>query len=228
MSVKRKAPSFNPVVVYDAMGYARLYWIAAEREGEIVRLLMADTTRYDLFTRDILIGQMGELGSPVRYVCSQKEVSEVAARMKISAMQFGATPEAIRLLGLVCPLTKEEEVQMAKEKLAPKADKEGLKAAAKAAPVGGKKADAAPKQRGNPEALAKAREANTAKLEELKKDKRKITATEKGKSKLAKVDATDKLSIMIKAKTVGAAITGGDVAFRDIAYAEKVGLIELA
>lgn len=93
------------------------------------------------------------------------------------ALKEGATPEAIRLLGELSPWTTREEKEMA-EKLKAKAsaakpDKEGLKSAAKSAPVGGKNA---PKKRGNAEALAKARAArssgpDTRKITKLKKPK---------------------------------------------------------
>jgi len=94
------------------------------------------------------------------------------------ALQGGATPEAIRLLGEISPWTAREEKIMA-EKLKSKAsaakpDKEGLKSAAKAAPVGGK--GAAKPKKGNAEALAKARAArasgpDTRKITKLKKPK---------------------------------------------------------
>lgn len=91
-------------------------------------------------------------------------------RLKSKALQYGATLEAVQLLGALMPLTREEEACMADQKLARKAaDTEGLKAAAKktsvkaTAPKPEPKA-AAPKaepakRKGNPEALAKAREA---------------------------------------------------------------------
>lgn len=228
---KGKTFTFQPFCLYDAMGYVRQVWLAAERNGETVKLLLSDTTRLELHTRDIAIGQCGPVGGRTRYIVSEQDPSEMAEVFKRSAMKYGATPEAIRLLGRFAPITKEELSIMADKKLAPKkGDAEALKNAAKAAPVGGGKAapaKAAPK--GNPAALEKARAVNAAKAEELKKDKRKITATEKGSAKIKKSgDPTDKLAIMVKAKTVGAAITGGEVAFKDIAYAEKVGLIELS
>lgn len=223
-----KRSSFKPVVIYDTMGYIRSYQIAVCAEGEEVEMLMCDGTRLEVYTRGIIAGQIGE---GARYGISEKDPVVLGLVFKDKALRLGATPDAIRLLGLLLPISKEELNTMADKKLAPKkGDAEGLKSAAKKAPVGGGKAAAAekPAKKGNMEALEKARAVTAAKNEELKKDKRKITATEKGKAKAAKSEATDKLNIMIKAKTVGAAISSGDVAFKDIAYAEKVGLIELA
>jgi hypothetical protein len=118
----------------------------------------------------------------------------------------------------MCPLTKEEEILMPKL-----ARKDELKAAAKATPVAVKKPIAKARSNGADQ-LA---EAASRKRDELLADKRKIVATDKGKAKLAKVEDDDKLAIMVAAKTVGAAIETDEVAFRDISYAEKVGLIDL-
>lgn len=90
------------------------------------------------------------------------------------ALENGATPEAVRLLGELSPWNKKEEAIMA-EKLkakgsAAKPDKEGLKSAAKKTPV------AKGKPRGNPEALAKARAARQS-----TPDTRKITPKIKAK-----------------------------------------------
>lgn len=132
---------------------------------------------------------------------------KLALEFKRVALDKGATPEAIRLLGTLIPLTKKECSIMA-EKLKAKAtakktaDSKGLKAAAKAAPVakGAKEAAAAPKRRGNPEALKKAREARANKGP----DTRKIKALKKVKE----LDARDgtfrrkMLEDLISSKTV--------------------------
>lgn len=54
-------------------------------------------------------------------------------------------------------------------------------------------------------------------------DSAKITATEKGKAKAAKLPASDRLNQMIKAGTVGAALKIASSA--DIRYAERTGLL---
>lgn len=75
--------------------------------------------------------------------------------LKAQAIEGGATPEAIRLLGKVTHLTRKEEAEMAaKEKLRKKAEK----------PVGGggKVAKEKGVRKGNPEALKKARETRAA------------------------------------------------------------------
>jgi hypothetical protein len=107
---------------------------------------------------------------------TEVELKKTIAHLRYMALEYGAAPEAIRLLGSLEPWTKKEEAIMA-EKLKSKAsaakpDKEGLKAAAKKAPVAPK--GAAPKRKGNADALAKARAAKGP-------DNRKIKALIKAK-----------------------------------------------
>lgn len=203
--VKRKS-KFSPLVVYDATGMVREYWLAAHVGGDDAVLLVRSTARDYIYVREMLIGQIGPAGSGCRFVSADKEPEDLVPRYKEYAMSHGATPEAIRLLGQFCPLTHEEEEVMA-EKLKPKgaksADKEGLKAAAKAAPVGGKKAAEAPKKKGNHEALAKAREAAAERKSAL---------------------AAEKITILVKAKDSG--LRGGRLAkleFVEKAKPKKVG-----
>lgn len=99
---------------------------------------------------------------PGRYQKLDAPLGEHVRTLTKLAKEHGATLEAIQLLGVLTPLTKEDENTMATTKLSRKdGDKEGLKAAAKTAPVGGKAA-AAPKaptiRKGNADALKKARE----------------------------------------------------------------------
>lgn len=192
---------FKPVVVYDSMGFIRQLQIAACADGEDVTLLMSDTTRYEVFTREVL---MGQIGPGARYAISEKDPSAIALQFKERALRHGATPEAVRLLGLLCPFSKEELNTMAEKKLAPKkGDAEGLKSAAKKAPVGGGKAEKAPARKGNPEALAKAREASSAKQDAFK---------------------AEKLTVLVKAKDSG--LRGGRLAkleFVEKAKPKKVG-----
>ena len=217
----KRSNAFKPVVVYDAMSYMRQYWLAVEQDGEDIRLIISDTTRHYLHAREVLLGQIGLPGHKTRLVISEKDPHEVARGMKLFAMKWGATPEAVRLLGKVCPLTDEEEHNMPKL-----ARKDELKAAAKEAPVAKKTAAAAkPRTANGQEDVFE--EARTARREAMLADKRKIVATDKGKAKLAKVDDEDKLSIMITARTVGAAIETEEVSMRDINYAEKIGLVDL-
>lgn len=223
---------FQPVVVYDSMGFIRQLYIAAEAVGEDVTLLISDTTKDYLFTREVLIGQIGQ---GARYAISEKDPANIAHNFKERAMKYGATPEAIRLLGLITPISDEEYDDMAAaNKLAPKkGDAAALKDAAKKTPVGGKggaaKTDKPTARKGNPEALEKARAATEAKKAELLKDKRKIVLTEKGKDKVKNGDpskgAVANLIAMRDAKTVGAAI-GAGLAMADLNYAVKTGTIE--
>lgn len=75
--------------------------------------------------------------------------------MRTLAMQKGATPEAIRLLHADQAFTKQEVSTMADKK----AEKLSKKGAGAAKPAKAAKAAEAPKKKGNPEALKKAREA---------------------------------------------------------------------
>lgn len=225
---KRKN-SFKPVVVYDAMGYIRQQWLAVECVDDVVQLVLADTTKPYLYTREVMLGQIGPAGGKTRYIIADKDPEVVAKYFKDRANAQGATPEAIRLIGLITPISKEELNTMAKEnKLPPKkGDVEGLKNAAKKAPVGG--AAAAKGKKGNPEALEKARAATAAKKEELLKDKRKIVLTDKGKEKIKNGDSSKgsiaNLVTLRDAKTVGAAI-GAGLGMADINYAVRTGTIE--
>lgn len=93
------------------------------------------------------------------------------------ALENGASPEAVRLIGLHMPWSKKEEAILA-EKLSSKAAKTKDAAAGKTKPVGGggKAAESKPaKSKGNPEALAKARAARA----EAGPDVRKITVKNK-------------------------------------------------
>lgn len=97
-------------------------------------------------------------------------VSEALSEFRTKALEHGAAPEAIRLLGAISPWTAKEEATLA-EKLKSKAaaTKSGTKEkAAKPVGGGGKAAETKPK-RGNPEALAKAREARAASGPDVRK-----------------------------------------------------------
>lgn len=155
----KKKVGFEPMVVYDAVGYMRQFWLAAECKDDIVWYICSDTTRHDLFVRGAIIGQIGPVGAKTRLIISDRDPNELALKFKKHALKWGATPEAIRLLGIVTPLTEEEESTMAKL-----ARKEELKEAAKAAPVGGKRAaaSAAPKTNGGAEKLREAAEGKRA------------------------------------------------------------------
>lgn len=118
----------------------------------------------------MFVAKQHEIGG--RYVRLNESVATHAAELKALGLKYGATLEAIQVLGLVTALTKLEESQMASAKLAKPAGPQpaALKEAAKAAPVAAKgkaaakpapaaKAAPAAKPKGNPEALAKGRAA---------------------------------------------------------------------
>lgn len=131
---------------------------------------------------------------------SENPISTHLSTLRRTALEHGATPEAIRLLGSLEPWTKKEENIMA-EKLKAKAsaakpDKETLKSAAKSAPVGGKKGSS-PAKKGNAEALAKARAAKGP-------DNRKIKALIKTKDINARAGSKrhEMLTALLGSKTV--------------------------
>lgn len=125
--------------------------------------------------------------------------------LRSQALKGGATPEAIRLLHKATgAFTKREENEMAEKLKAKKttksADTEGLKGAAKAAPVAKKDAKGnTGGKRGNPEALAKARAARSA-----GPDTRKITALKKPKDIAARAGSFrhQMLTDLLSSKTV--------------------------
>jgi hypothetical protein len=241
-----KKTKFTPVCVYDAMGYIRLLRIAAEQVGDVIGLISWDTTKDYVHSFEIAPGMITEYGvGKARYIIAESNLIHEAARMRDKALRYGATPEAIRLLGLVCPVTKMECEEMAEKlkakggaaaksggKAAAKGDAEALKAAAKTAPVGGKKAATeAPKKRGNPEALAKAREARAA-----GPDTRKITVVGTAKEHLAGVREGSYRGLMLaglfRSKTVQAfkelEINGKHPTSGDLKYAVDAGFVTVA
>lgn len=138
------------------------YRVGIPRSVSVAALELGDgyfCVEYQLGVEQVVLFSVRreEVGS--RYSLLDEPVAAHVALLKRQALDHGATPEAIRLLGRITPLTKQEEATMAEnKKLAKKGDAEGLKAAAKAAPVAPKaEKAAAPKAKGNAEALAKAR-----------------------------------------------------------------------
>jgi hypothetical protein len=118
---------------------------------------------------------------------SPELLAELFKSLRDIALQGGASPEAIRLMDEMSPFTDKERKNMA-EKLKAKAsaakpDKEGLKTAAKSAPVAKGPKAATGKARGNPEALAKAR---AARAENKGPDTRKVKALVKAKELTAR------------------------------------------
>lgn len=140
------------------------------------------------------------------------------AGIKSEMLTHGATALAVQwVMDLEPDAFSDKDLKIMADKLQKPASK---KAPAKETPAKGK---------GNPEALAKAREAQASKKAEQLADKRKITLTEKGSDKVKKggeSGAVQNLIAMKAAKTVGKAIEGG-LAMADINYAEKSGTIEL-
>jgi hypothetical protein len=142
-----------------------------------------------------------------------KSLQSVIAGIKIEMLTHGATPLAVQWIGELSSFTEKEYNIMA-DKLTKPVGKGGTLAKADKPKGGGK---------GNPAALAKAREAQAGKKADQMADKRKITLTDKGAEKVKKggtSGAVQNLIAMKAAKTVGAAITGG-LAMADINYAEK-------
>jgi hypothetical protein len=163
----------------------------------------------------------------IYYLDPENHIQRDLQHLRYMALEHGATPEAIRLLGSIEPWTKKEEKIMA-EKLKAKAsaakpDKEGLKSAAKAAPV--KKGGSAPaKKRGNAEALARARAAKGP-------DTRKITPKIKAKDIQARAGTFrhQMLNDLLNSKTV-AEFKAKNAKYDAgcLRYAEEAGIVSVA
>jgi hypothetical protein len=148
------------------------------------------------------------------------------------ALEVGATPEAVRLLGSLEPWSKKEEAIMAeklKAKAKPvKASTDELKAAAKQTPVvKGAKAPPGtktPARKGNADALAKARAARA----ERGPDNRKVKANIKPKDIAARAGSYrhTMLTNLLNAKTVQEFRDKGHTA-GDLAYAVKAGIVSV-
>jgi hypothetical protein len=139
--------------------------------------------------------------------------------LRIQALKGGATPDAIRLLSKATgAFTKKEENEMAEKlKAAKSANKAGLKAAAKSAPVAAK----GNARKGNAEALAKARAAK-----DTGPDNRKITVVKKDHGARAGSARADMLNTIYKSKTVQAAVDSG-VKKSDVSWAQRAGYITI-
>ncbi len=158
---------------------------------------------------------------------SENPVATHIAALRRDALQYGATPEAIRLLGSLEPWTKKEETIMA-EKLKAKATKASpaaaeLKTAAKAAPVGGKKGASPRKGASNGDALAKARAAkNTG------PDNRKIKVLIKKPEAREGSKRALMLADLISSKTVQEFRDKGSYSAGDVRYAIGAGIISVS
>jgi hypothetical protein len=152
-------------------------------------------------------------GEPVDFVTHRQA-------LRTTALQKGATPEAIRLLHADKAFTKQEVKQMADKK-----NEKLAKKAPKADKAGGGDGAAAPakKSKGNPEALKKAREAAA----ERGPDVRKITVLKKenpyreGSNRAASFDALKGAKTVDDYKTAGGAV-------KYISRWESEGIIKLA
>lgn len=233
----RRRSKFEPVVFCDPFAMIGQRKIAVELAGD------GTISCLEWFAGDYCVRNFSieEPSLGIRHVPIDAPVAGQAASLKISALEHGATSEAIRLLGLICPLTKQEEAVMA-DKLKTKGslkagDKEALKGAAKDAPVGKKprtapepkaeKAEAS-KKRGNPEALAKARETRKDKGP----DNRKIKALIKAKDIKAREGSyrREMVEALLSSKTVQEfyetkLIGGKKPTSGDLAYAVKDELV---
>lgn len=140
------------------------------------------------------------------------------SKLRKWALEYGASPEAIRLLNAHTAFSQKELNIMA-GKLSKKADTK------KAAPAKttAKKAEAPAKKKGNPEALAKARAARA----EAGPDTRKITVLKKDHGARAGSKRAELLNSIFKAKTVQAAVEAGTKK-SDVAWAAREGYISLA
>jgi hypothetical protein len=138
-------------------------------------------------------------------------LQSILNRFREEAVSNGATPEAVTLLDPILRFDDKEKAIMA-EKLT-------KKPAAKAAPKA-----AAAKPKGNPEALAKAREAKAA--ASAGPDKRKISVVKKPHGAREGTTRATLLDTIYKSKTVQDAVDAG-IKKSDVAWAARGGYIAL-
>lgn len=222
MAKKRAAtaPAFDPVVVRDPYSLIRGEylgkWFVLGRTfcgyRAIGRQVHMDGVTPGVVHRTISDSHWRQYNEDENIACTS-----FLAGIKEEMLAHGATELAVQwAIDFEPTLFSEKELNIMAEKLQKKTPAKKAPAKAKG---GGK---------GNPEAFAKAREAQASKKAEQLADKRKITLTDKGKEKVKKggeSGAVQNLTTMSQAKTVGKAIEAG-LTMADINYAVKSGTIE--
>lgn len=166
-----------PFSMGDRSAYIRKSWVAVEKLGkDFVGSLYYEFAYHRVACCAVSVSEIDvdHQGVKAFYVDIVGNTQTHLQWLKIQALEGGATPEAIRLLRSAIGLTKkEEEAIVAANKLG----KKGGNASTK--PVGGGGKVAGAKKGGNPEALAKAREAAQARNAENHAKKITIKVTEK-------------------------------------------------
>lgn len=138
------------------------------------------------------------------------------AGIKVEMTTHGASALAVQwVMELEPDAFTEKELKIMADKL--------QKPVGKGGKLAGEKTDK-PKAKGNPEALAKAREAQGARAEA--RDKQKIKVVNKDHGARAGTKRAEMLDIVLKAKTVGSAIEAG-AGWIDVKFAVDSGFISL-
>jgi len=247
MAKKPKIHFDVPCVIHDVMSYAKFHQLAVEIAGKgydsvVNTVCWFPTTDYvhavGLMPTTISVPDGKSIRT--RWAVTPRDPEREALAFKAQALRHGATPEAVRLLRAMVPISKSEETTMAEKlkakgatkssaKAPTKGNAKALKEAAADAPVK-KTAPAKPamnekpaNRKGNPEALAKARAARA----DAGPDKRKITVLKKphgARDGTARAALLDKI---YRSKTVDGADENG-VKKADVSWAAKAGYISLA
>ena len=210
---KATAPAFEPYVCSDpasAIGgrYGRVF-VLAPSFGAVRAVQSAALPASQLGVRDRIILEP-QLKAYTRLDPVDFPLHSLLDELKGDMLLHGASPEAVMLVGAVAPFS-EKDLKIMADKLTKKTTAPAKGAAAKKTTATDSSNNAP--QRGGRSTLD---------------DKAKITATDKGRAKIDKVGKTDKLSLMVAAKTVGKALEVDGVVSRDIHYAINAGLIEVA
>lgn len=205
---------FKPVVATRNSDHAHKDYLFAE-PAVAVRMIYSNWTRDCLDVMEVT----GRLAL-VDWTTNNADPKAQALNFKELGLRLGATPEAIRLLKGLVPISTKEEKTMA-EKLKAKAagNKAALSEAAKKAPVAAKGAAAPKKNPGNAAALAAARAAKGPDLRKIKVLKKAHGARD-GTGRAIMLDKIYGAKTVQEAKDAG--VTGSNVS-----WAAKEGYISL-
>lgn len=207
----------EPVVVLDPHAMARGPWLGRwvvlgytfEGFRAVGRIAHMDGVNVGVVDRVIHARHYGNYKVPSENTALQSIIQGIKSEM----LTHGATPLAVQWVGEVEPFT-EQELNIMAEKLT-KGGAAAKKSADKKAPVA---------KKGNPEALAKAREARAA--ASAGPDTRKITVLKKPHGAREGTTRATLLDTIYKSKTVQDAVDAG-VKKSDVAWAARAEYISL-
>lgn len=202
---------FQPYVLFPTMGSLREpVLVCGPSFAGAVRAVAARLWypgSFDRITERVILAHNLPSGVNPTYKLYEKTTcASLIKELKGLMLEFGASPEAVVLVNGVAPFTQEELSTMAKAATATKVAKKADKAE--------KTPKAAGKPRGNPEALAKAREAGEGKRAEFAAKKikglvkLKDAGLREGSGREAKLQAL--LGAKLVSDVIGTTVTDGN------------------